>query len=183
MDPSVDPSAGAPDSTRSDSTYPFDTGEFRVVRSRARRLLTLGIVGALGALGVMGYRYSVGKRRVLPPAAAAQQTAADDKARREVIDARNQADSLAYSVEKTIGENRDRLPATDVSRVENAIAAVREAVKGEDLQAIRAASDELQKASHAIAEQLYKQSQANAANAQAAQSNNDDVKEGEVVDA
>src|SRR6188768_1936419 len=90
----------------------------------------------------------------------AQAHAADDTARRELIDARNQADSLAYSVEKTINENRDRLPATDVSRVESAITAVRDAVKAEDLASIRAASEELQKASHAIAEQLYKQSQA-----------------------
>jgi len=109
----------------------------------------------------------------------AEAHAADDKARRELIDVRNQADSLAYSVEKTIAENRDRLPATDVSRVESAIAAVREAVKGEDLQTIRAASDDLQKASHAIAEQLYKQ-QASGPRAQASE---DEVKEGEVVDA
>jgi molecular chaperone DnaK len=115
----------------------------------------------------------------------AEAHAADDQARRELIDARNQADSLAYSVEKTINENRDRLPATDVNRVENAITAVREATKRDDLAAIRTASDELQKASHAIAEQLYKQSQANAANASAQSSSgsNDDVKEGEVVDA
>jgi molecular chaperone DnaK len=112
----------------------------------------------------------------------AEAHAADDKTRREVIDARNQADSLAYSVEKTIAENRDRLPATDVSRVESAIAAVREAVKGEDLPAIRAASDDLQKASHAIAEQLYKQ-QASGPGAQASERQHDDVKEGEVVDA
>jgi len=109
----------------------------------------------------------------------AEAHAADDKARRELIDVRNQADSLAYSVEKTISENRDRLPATDVSRVESAIAAVREAVKREDLQTIRAASDDLQKASHAIAEQLYKQ-QASGPRAQASE---DEVKEGEVVDA
>ena len=109
----------------------------------------------------------------------AEAHAADDKARRELIDVRNQADSLAYSVEKTIAENRDRLPATDVSRVESAIAAVREAVKGEDLQTIRAASDDLQKASHAIAEQLYKQ-QASGPRAQASE---DEVKDGEVVDA
>ena len=114
----------------------------------------------------------------------AEAHAADDKTRREVIDARNQADSLAYSVEKTITENRDRLPATDVSRVESAIAAVREASKGEDLASIRTAHEGLQKASHAIAEQLYKQSQADAANASAAsQGNGNDVKEGEVVDA
>ena len=46
----------------------------------------------------------------------AEAHAAEDKTRRELIDARNQADSLAYSVEKTVNENRDRLPATDVSR-------------------------------------------------------------------
>jgi len=112
----------------------------------------------------------------------AQAHAADDTARRELIDARNQADSLAYSVEKTINENRDRLPATDVSRVESAIAAVRDAVKAEDLASIRAASEELQKASHAIAEQLYKQ-QASGPGPQSSEGKHDDVKEGEVVDA
>jgi molecular chaperone DnaK len=106
---------------------------------------------------------------------------AEDKARRDVIDARNQADSLAYSVEKTINENRDRLPAADVSRVETAIATLRDAVKGDNLEAIRRASDDLQKASHAIAEQLYKQ-QASGSRPQASEQN-DDVKEGEVVDA
>jgi molecular chaperone DnaK len=106
---------------------------------------------------------------------------AEDKARRDVIDARNQADSLAYSVEKTINENRDRLPAADVSRVESAISTLREAVKGDNLEAIRRASDELQKASHAIAEQLYKQ-QTSGPGPQAP-GQNDDVKEGEVVDA
>ncbi len=114
----------------------------------------------------------------------AEAHAAEDKNRRDLIDARNQADSLAYSVEKTVNENRDRLPATDVSRIESAVAAVREAVKGESLDAITRASDDLQKASHAMAEQLYKQSEANAANAAAsANTKNDDVKDGEVVDA
>ena len=107
----------------------------------------------------------------------------DDKARREVIDARNQADTLAYSVEKTINENRDRLPAEDVNRVESAVAAVREAVTSEDVAAIRRTSEELQKASHAVAEQLYKQSQSNAANASGTSPGDSDVKEGEVVDA
>jgi molecular chaperone DnaK len=114
----------------------------------------------------------------------AEAHAADDKTRREVIDARNQADALAYSVEKTVNENRDRLPAGEVSQVESAVAAVREAAKGDDLNAIRTASDALQKLSHAVAEQLYKQSQANAANAAAGQHTTDaGVKDGEVVDA
>jgi molecular chaperone DnaK len=112
----------------------------------------------------------------------AEAHAADDKGRRDLIDARNMADTLAYSVEKTVNENRDRLPATDVGRIESAINAAREAAKGDDVDTIRRATDDLQKASHAMAEQLYKQSEANAANA-AASNKDDDVKEGEVVEA
>jgi molecular chaperone DnaK len=114
----------------------------------------------------------------------AESHAAEDKSRRELIDARNQADSLAYSVEKTVNESRDRLPAVEVSRVESAIATLREAATGEDLPAIQRASAELQKLSHGLAEQLYTQAQANAQNAQASQGQKDDnVREGEVVDA
>jgi molecular chaperone DnaK len=114
----------------------------------------------------------------------AEAHAAEDKTRRDVIDARNQADALAYSVEKTVNENRDRLPAAEVSQVESAIAAAREAAKGDDPRAIRTATEALEKMSHGIAEQLYKQSQANAANAAAPpNTNTGDVKEGEVVDA
>ena len=86
-----------------------------------------------------------------------------------------------------MNENRDRLPATDVSRVESAIAAVRDAVKAENIEAIRRTTEELQKASHAMAEQLYKQSQNDKAQAAGtgpqASGQNDDVKDGEVVDA
>ncbi len=106
---------------------------------------------------------------------------AEDKVRRELIDERNQADSLAYSVEKTVNENRDRLPSIEVGKVESAIAAVREAVKGDNLQAIRSARGELEKVSHTLAEQLYKQ-QAAAPGAQASEKD-DNVKDGEVVDA
>src|SRR3954470_17001511 len=114
----------------------------------------------------------------------AESHADEDRKRKEEIETRNHADSLAYSVEKTVNENRDRMPAGDVSRVEDAITAVRTAAQGDDLGAVRRASDELQKASHAIAEQLYKQSQADAANATASPGHaNDDVKDGEVVDA
>jgi len=109
----------------------------------------------------------------------AEAHAAEDKTRRELIDARNQADSLAYSVEKTVNEHRDRLPATDVSRIESAVSAVREAVKGENVDAIRRTTDELQKASHTMAEQLYKSQSAGPKQAES----KDDVMEGEVVDA
>jgi molecular chaperone DnaK len=116
----------------------------------------------------------------------AEAHASEDKTRRDVIDARNQSDSLAYSVEKTIEENRDRLSAVEISRVEGAIGALREAAKGDSLDAIKAASAELQKASHAIAEQLYKQeasgprSQGSGSGSRTSQ---DEVVEGEVVEA
>jgi molecular chaperone DnaK len=115
----------------------------------------------------------------------AQAHAAEDQSRRDVIDARNTADSLSYATEKTVNENRDRLPADDVARIEAAVNAAREAAKGEDLAAIRRATVELQKSSHALAEQLYKQAQ-NDSRAQGgggAGAPDDDVKEGEVVDA
>jgi len=111
--------------------------------------------------------------------------AAEDKARREVIDARNQADALAYSAEKTIAENRDRLPAVDVEQVERAVAALREAVKGDDLAAIQGAMSELQKVSHTIAERLYKQQGQDSGPTPhgSGTEGHDDVVEGEVVDA
>src|SRR5881296_1501438 len=59
----------------------------------------------------------------------AQAHESEDKARRDVIDARNQADALAYQVEKTIAENRDKLPFGDLSKIEAAIAVVRRAVQ------------------------------------------------------
>jgi molecular chaperone DnaK len=112
----------------------------------------------------------------------AEAHAAEDRSRRELIDARNQADALAHSVEKTINEHRDRLPATDVEKVESAITGLRDAAKGDDLQALRHATDALQTASHAIAEQLYKQ-QASGPRTPATEEKHDDVYEGEVVDA
>jgi molecular chaperone DnaK len=80
---------------------------------------------------------------------------AEDQARRELVDVRNQADTLAYSVERTVAEHRDRLAAADVERIESALAAVRVAAQGEDLTRIRHATDELQQASHGMAELLY----------------------------
>ena len=79
----------------------------------------------------------------------------EDQARRELVDARNQADTLAYSVEQTVAEHRDHLAAADVERIESALAAVRVAAQGEDLTTIRRTTDELQQASHGMAELLY----------------------------
>ena len=115
----------------------------------------------------------------------AEAHAADDKARREVIDARNQADSLAWSVEKSLNENREKVPVGEISTIEAAIAKVREAIKGDDAAAITRASDELQKASHAMAEALYKAQQTSGAQPgqPAASDQGGTSAEGEVVDA
>jgi molecular chaperone DnaK len=113
----------------------------------------------------------------------AQSHASDDQARRDVIDARNQADSLAYQVEKTLAENREKLPVGELSKVDAAIAEVRKATQTDDAVAIRKASAELERASHAIAEQLYKPSAAGPASESAQSSQGSNVKDGEVVDA
>ena len=89
----------------------------------------------------------------------AESHASEDQKRREVIDARNEADSLVYQVEKTVNENREKLPVGELSKIDAAIAEVREAIKGDNLAAIKAATEALQRASHAIAEQLYKAAQ------------------------
>ena len=86
----------------------------------------------------------------------AQAHAAEDQSRRELIEARNGADALVYSVERTLGEQRDKVPAADAAKVEAAVAAVKQAAAGENLADIRRTVDELQKASHAMAETLYR---------------------------
>ena len=110
----------------------------------------------------------------------AEAHAGEDKARRDLIDVRNQAEALAYSTEKTLNEQRDRLPAVDVERVESALRTVREAAQQEDVAALRKAVEELQRQAHGLAEQLYKQTQNDQ---QRAAAPDGDVKDGEVVDA
>src|SRR5512139_326841 len=66
----------------------------------------------------------------------AQAHEADDKARRETAEARNQADALAYQAEKTVNENREKLPVGELSKIEAAINAVKTATQGDDLAAI-----------------------------------------------
>src|SRR3954468_250503 len=111
----------------------------------------------------------------------AKSHASEDQARRDLIDARNQADSLAYQVEKTLNENRTRVAVGDLSKIEAAIAEVRRLSQGEDVAALKQATETLQHASHALAEQLYKGSQG-AQGAQGSQGS-DNVKDAEVVDA
>jgi molecular chaperone DnaK len=115
--------------------------------------------------------------------AEAESHASDDQARRQLIDARNHADALAYSVERTLNEHRGKLSAEDARRVENAINDVREALKGDSVDAIKRMADALQQASHAMAEQMYKQHAAPNAHSAAPGEGGSSVKEGEVIDA
>ena len=117
------------------------------------------------------------KDEVARMVADAESHAADDRARRDLIDARNQGDALIYSVERTLNEHRGKLPVQDVARVESAISDVREALKGEDAAAIKRTSDALQQASHAMAEQMYKQGQGGS------RTTDGEVMDAEVVDA
>jgi molecular chaperone DnaK len=113
----------------------------------------------------------------------AQAHAAEDKTRRGLIDARNQADSLAHAAEKTLAENRTKVEVGTATQLESAVAALREAVKGDDVAAITAASEQAQRASHAVAEQLYKaQSQQGPSDGGSGAGRESDVVDGEVVE-
>ncbi|HPY08288.1 MAG TPA: molecular chaperone DnaK [Smithellaceae bacterium] len=85
----------------------------------------------------------------------AEMHAEEDKRRKELIEARNQADSLVYSVEKNIKEFGDKVDAAEKSRIEDAIARVKKALEGDDLDTIKKAQDELMNVSHKLAEAMY----------------------------
>jgi molecular chaperone DnaK len=91
--------------------------------------------------------------------------AEEDKQAKEAIEIRNNADNLAYQSEKQLKDLGDKVPADKKQPIEEAIASVREALKGSDIEAIKRAYDDLQNKFQSVTEELYKQA---AANAQAA---------------
>jgi molecular chaperone DnaK len=105
----------------------------------------------------------------------AQSHAAEDQNRRELVDARNEADALAYSVTKTLNDLQTRVPAADRSRVEAAIADLRKVMETDDLPAIKRGLDDLRRASQGLAQAQ------NTGQGQRGQSSN--VADGEVIDA
>lgn len=80
----------------------------------------------------------------------------EDKKKRELVEARNRADSLSYQVEKTLKEQGDKISDSDKGPIEAAIAKVRETAKGDDPDAVKSAVAELEAASHAMSEAMYK---------------------------
>ncbi|HRT70008.1 MAG TPA: molecular chaperone DnaK [Syntrophales bacterium] len=90
----------------------------------------------------------------------------EDRKRKELIEARNEADSFAYSIERNIKEFGDKIGPAEKSRIEEAIAKLRKTLEGDDIGAIRAAQEELTQASHKLAEAMYaKTAQAGAGSA------------------
>jgi len=95
----------------------------------------------------------------------AEAHAAEDKQRLSEVDARNRLDNLVYQVEKLLKENREKLGDADVKTVEDAIQGAHQALTDGNLDKLSAAIDRLTKASHRIAETLYKAQQSGAASA------------------
>ena len=86
----------------------------------------------------------------------AEQFAAEDKARKEEVDTHNTADQVAYQTEKTLGELGDKISEEEKSSIQAAVDKLKEVNKGTDLQAIKDATEEVQKAFYAVSEKLYK---------------------------
>jgi molecular chaperone DnaK len=89
----------------------------------------------------------------------AESHASEDKQKRELIEARNQADSLAYSTEKSLKEFGDKIDAAEKQRIEDAVATLKKALEGSDAGAIKKAGEELSQASHKLAEAVYAKAQ------------------------
>ena len=90
----------------------------------------------------------------------AQAHTEDDKKRRRVAEARNQADSLLYSTEKNLSEHGDKISEDDKTKITEAIAGLRKAMEGDDPAAIESATQTLTTASHKLAEEMYKKASA-----------------------
>jgi molecular chaperone DnaK len=82
---------------------------------------------------------------------------ADDEKRRELINAKNNADSLAYQTEKTLRDLGDKVPGNERDKIESQIKELRQAIESEDLNKIKSQSESLQNAFHALSQQLYAQ--------------------------
>lgn len=111
----------------------------------------------------------------------AKQHEAEDRKRRELADARNTGDSLAYQAEKALRELGDKVSAEDRQKIEKAVAELREAITGDDIDTIKRLTEEVQQASYALSQQLYAQQPE--PQAEGGESSGDDSsEEGDVVE-
>ena len=98
----------------------------------------------------------------------AEANAAEDHKKRELVDARNQADAAAHSVRKSLAEHGDKVDASEKAAIEAALKDVEEAIKGEDKADVEAKTEALMRVSQKLGEKMYAQEQAAAASAGAA---------------
>ena len=87
----------------------------------------------------------------------AEAHAEEDRKRRELVEARNQADTLIYSTEKNLSELGDKIDQATRDNINEKIKALRKAMEGDDVSAIKRAQDELMQAAHKVAEMMYQQ--------------------------
>jgi len=95
----------------------------------------------------------------------AEKFADEDKAKAELIQARNEADQLVYTTEKTLKEHGDKISEDEKKKVEEALAKLKDSLGSESVQNINEAKEALMTASHKLAEEMYKQAQADQAQA------------------
>jgi len=89
----------------------------------------------------------------------AKQHEVDDKKKREEVDSRNQLDGLVYQTEKLVNDNKEKIPVAELNAVETAITSAKEVLAKDDPEAVKGALEELTKASHGLAEAMYKQAE------------------------
>ncbi|MFD7414618.1 molecular chaperone DnaK [Kitasatospora purpeofusca] len=113
----------------------------------------------------------------------AEQYAEEDHKRREAVETRNQAEQLVYSTEKFIADNSDKLPADVKTEVETAIGELKEALKGDDIAAIREASEKVSTTAQKLGQALYANADAAGAAGAAGDAGDAGAKDDDVVDA
>lgn len=112
----------------------------------------------------------------------AEAHAAEDKRRREEADVRNTAESLVYQTEKFMKDNEDKLPADAKSNVEEPLAELKKTLEGQDIDAIKSATEKVATASQALGAAMYANSAAEAGASDSSSNSNDDVVDAEIVD-
>ena len=114
----------------------------------------------------------------------ARQHEAEDKKRREIIDARNTADQLTYQTEKTLNELGDKVPVAERENIQSKVEELKQAAKGDDAGHIKQLTEEVQQAFHALSQQLYAQGQPQpeAAGGPSAVPPDDGTVDGDVID-
>ncbi len=93
----------------------------------------------------------------------AEKNADDDEQKREMIDLRNQADNLIYTTQKVLDENREKVPAEEVGKIETGISELKKGLESDDKEQIEQKMKDLTQASHQLAEIMYKDAQQNRA--------------------